>query len=117
LTPRTVALAFSGSIWLTTGHPLFPGILASGVLAAAAAFLAQHYGASVMLLALLLGMAMNFLSDEGGCVPGIEFTARTLLRWASRCWACVALVSCRGRGGTRYQDAVARAGQYRIQTS
>jgi hypothetical protein len=65
---------------LTTGHPLFPGILASGVLAAAAAFLAQHYGAPVMLLALLLGMAMNFLSDEGGCVPGIEFTARTLLR-------------------------------------
>jgi uncharacterized integral membrane protein (TIGR00698 family) len=50
------------------------------VLAAAAAFLAQHYGAPVMLLALLLGMAMNFLSDEGACVPGIEFTARTLLR-------------------------------------
>ena len=33
-----------------------------------------------MLLALLLGMAMNFLSDEGACVPGIEFTARTVLR-------------------------------------
>jgi uncharacterized integral membrane protein (TIGR00698 family) len=49
-------------------------------LAAAAAFLSQHYGAPVMLLALLLGMAMNFLSDEGACVPGIEFTARTVLR-------------------------------------
>jgi uncharacterized integral membrane protein (TIGR00698 family) len=59
---------------------LFPGILASAVLAAAAAFLSQHYGAPVMLLALLLGMAMNFLSDEGACVPGIEFTARTVLR-------------------------------------
>jgi uncharacterized integral membrane protein (TIGR00698 family) len=80
LTPRTVALGFPGSVWLTTGRTLFPGILASGVLAAAAAFLAQHYGAPVMLLALLLGMAMNFLSDEGACVPGIEFTARTLLR-------------------------------------
>ena len=80
MTPRTVALAFPGSVWLTTGGTLFPGILASGVLAAAAAFLAQHYGAPVMLLALLLGMAMNFLSGEGACVPGIEFTARTLLR-------------------------------------
>jgi uncharacterized integral membrane protein (TIGR00698 family) len=80
LTPRTVALAFPGPVWLTTGRTLFPGVLASGVLAVAAAFLAQHYGAPVMLLALLLGMAMNFLSDEGACVPGIEFTARTLLR-------------------------------------
>ena len=80
MSPRAVALAFPGSVWLTTGRTLFPGIVASGVLAAAAAFLAQHYGAPVMLLALLLGMAMNFLSDEGACVPGIEFTARTLLR-------------------------------------
>jgi uncharacterized integral membrane protein (TIGR00698 family) len=80
MTPRAVALAVSDSVWLTTGRTLFPGILASGVLATAAAFLAQHYGAPVMLLALLLGMAMNFLSDEGACVPGIEFTARTLLR-------------------------------------
>jgi uncharacterized integral membrane protein (TIGR00698 family) len=78
LTPGTVALAFPA--WLITGRTLFPGIVASGVLAAAAAFLAQRYGAPVMLLALLLGMAMNFLSDEGVCVPGIEFTARTLLR-------------------------------------
>ncbi len=65
---------------MTTGRALFPGILASAVLAAAAAFLSQHYGAPVMLLALLLGMAMNFLSDESACVPGIEFTARTVLR-------------------------------------
>jgi uncharacterized membrane protein YadS len=70
----------SGAAWLTTGRALFPGILASAVLAAAAAFLSQHYSAPVMLLALLLGMAMNFLSDEGACVPGIEFTARMVLR-------------------------------------
>jgi uncharacterized integral membrane protein (TIGR00698 family) len=50
------------------------------VLAAAAAFLSQHYGAPVMLMALLLGMAMNFLSADGACVPGIEFAARTVLR-------------------------------------
>ena len=33
-----------------------------------------------MLFALLLGMAMNFLSGEGPCAPGIEFTARQVLR-------------------------------------
>ena len=37
-------------------------------------------GAPVMLFALLLGMAMNFLSGEGKCAPGIAFTARELLR-------------------------------------
>jgi len=59
---------------------LLPGVLACAVVAAAAGFLSQHYGAPVMLFALLLGMAMNFLSGEGVCQPGIEFTARTVLR-------------------------------------
>jgi len=59
---------------------LFPGVLACGVVAAAATFLSEHYGAPVMLFALLLGLAMNFLSGEGACKPGIEFTAKQLLR-------------------------------------
>jgi uncharacterized integral membrane protein (TIGR00698 family) len=59
---------------------LFPGILACGVVAAAATFLSQHYHAPVMLFALLLGLAMNFLSADGPCAPGIEFTARQVLR-------------------------------------
>src|SRR5687768_12239149 len=59
---------------------LFPGVLACVVVAAAATFLSEHYGAPVMLFALLLGMAMNFLSAEGPCAAGIEFTARHLLR-------------------------------------
>ena len=60
---------------------LFPGVLACAVVAAAATFLSQHYGAPVMLFALLLGMAIGFLSGEGPCGPGIEFTARQVLRW------------------------------------
>jgi uncharacterized integral membrane protein (TIGR00698 family) len=59
---------------------LFPGVLACGVVAAAATFLSQHYGAPVMLFALLLGMAMNFLSSDGPCAPGIGFTGREVLR-------------------------------------
>ena len=76
----TIPVISSGATWLSMGQALAPGLLASGVLAIAAAFLSQHYGAPVMLLALLLGMAMNFLSSEGRCVPGIEFTVRTVLR-------------------------------------
>ena len=59
---------------------LAPGFLTSAMVAAAATFLSEHYGAPVMLFALLLGMALNFLSAEGQCKPGIEFTARSVLR-------------------------------------
>lgn len=57
-----------------------PGVLACAVVAAAAAFLGGHYGAPVLLFALLLGLAMNFLAADGPCAAGIEFTARTVLR-------------------------------------
>jgi len=66
--------------WPSRGRVLFPGVLACSVVAAAATFLSQHYGAPVMLFALLLGMAMNFLATDGPCAPGIEFTARQVLR-------------------------------------
>ena len=91
-----------GTLTLSTGRvrvqmrTLFPGVLACAVVAAAASFLAEHYGAPVMLFALLLGLAMNFLYDSGpratvspgeagstrdaACKPGIEFTSRQLLR-------------------------------------
>ena len=59
---------------------LFPGLLACAVVAAAATFLSEHYGAPVMLFALLLGMAMNFLSADGPCAAGIGFTGREVLR-------------------------------------
>ena len=59
---------------------LAPGITVSVVVAVAASFLSEHYRAPVMLFALLLGMAVNFLSDDGKCKPGIEFTSRELLR-------------------------------------
>ena len=59
---------------------LAPGFVVSLIVAAAASFLSEHYGAPVMLFALLLGMALNFLAGEGTCKAGIEFTARTVLR-------------------------------------
>lgn len=68
------------SAWPSQGRLLFPGMLACCVVAAAAMFLSQHYGAPVMLFALLLGMAMNFLSVDSPCKPGVEFAARQVLR-------------------------------------
>ena len=76
-----MATALSMTALPARSRELFPGVLACGVVAAAATFLSQHYGAPVMLFALMLGMAMNFLSAEGPCKPGIEFTSRQVLRW------------------------------------
>ncbi|MEO1460405.1 MAG: putative sulfate exporter family transporter, partial [Pseudomonadota bacterium] len=61
-------------------HALGPGILVSVVVGIAAQFLSEHYGAPAMLMALLLGIAFHFLAEEGRCVAGIEFTAKTVLR-------------------------------------
>ncbi|MEO0496172.1 MAG: putative sulfate exporter family transporter [Pseudomonadota bacterium] len=50
------------------------------VTALAATFLSEHYGAPAMLMALLLGMTLHFLIDDDRARPGIEFSARSLLR-------------------------------------
>ncbi|MHA6966057.1 YeiH family protein [Zobellella denitrificans] len=58
----------------------FPGVCVAVTIGIAASFLSQQYGAPAMLMALLLGLAFNFLSQEQHCVPGLEFSAKTLLR-------------------------------------
>lgn len=59
---------------------VYPGLAAAGIAGLAASWLSQHYGAPVMLFALLLGMAFHFLHEEGRCVPGIEFASKAVLR-------------------------------------
>ncbi len=59
---------------------LFPGVIVALIVAVTAQFLAEHYGTPAMLLALLLGIALGFLGEEGKTVPGVQFSARTLLR-------------------------------------
>lgn len=49
-------------------------------MAIAAMFLSVHYGASAMLFALLLGMALNFLTEEGQCRQGIQVASSHVLR-------------------------------------
>ncbi|WP_299844477.1 putative sulfate exporter family transporter [uncultured Paracoccus sp.] len=66
---------------IETLKPYFPGFAISVLVAVSAQFLSDHYGAPAMLLALLLGLALNFLAEEGTrTAPGIGFTARTVLR-------------------------------------
>ena len=60
--------------------PLLPGLAISAVVAVAAMFLSEHYGAPVMLFALLLGMALNFLSEDGRCQAGLDVMAKQVLR-------------------------------------
>jgi uncharacterized integral membrane protein (TIGR00698 family) len=50
------------------------------VIGITAQFLSDHYNSPAMLLALLLGIVFHFLTEEGRCVVGINFTARTVLR-------------------------------------
>lgn len=58
----------------------WPGLAVTGATAIAAQFLSDHYGAPAMLMALLLGIALHFLSEEGRCVPGIDLSAKKVLR-------------------------------------
>jgi uncharacterized integral membrane protein (TIGR00698 family) len=59
---------------------LAPGLAVAATVAVAAMFLSEHYGASAMLFALLLGMSLNFLSEEGRCVAGIKLGSKAVLR-------------------------------------
>ena len=58
----------------------YPGFISAAMVGLAATFLARNYNAPVMLFALLIGMAFNFLHEDGRCKQGIDFASRTVLR-------------------------------------
>lgn len=76
----TVAWVASGAALRDAVRTSSAGAVATVVVALAATYLAEHYHAPVMLFALLLGMALNTLASEPRYAPGIDFSARTLLR-------------------------------------
>ncbi len=59
---------------------LIPGLLVTALVAMAAAFLGSHYKGSMLLFALLLGLALHFISDDKRCAAGIQFASSTVLR-------------------------------------
>lgn len=58
-----------------------PGILICTVIALSATFLSEHYGGPQLLYALLIGLSLHFLSQQAGNFVGINFCARTVLRF------------------------------------
>ena len=58
-----------------------PGVAISGLGTLAAGFLSDHYGAPLTLMALLIGLGLNFLSADARLTPGLALASRSLLRW------------------------------------
>jgi uncharacterized integral membrane protein (TIGR00698 family) len=59
---------------------LAPGLAAALTVAAAANFVAIAYGGPVMLMALLIGLALNFLSASPAAQPGLRAASKPVLQ-------------------------------------
>ncbi len=65
---------------LETGKSLLPGLSVAVLVAMAAQFLSEHYGAPAMLMAILIGLAFHFLSDDPRTAAGLAFASKVVLR-------------------------------------
>ena len=63
---------------------LLPGFMLCAVIAISATFVSEHYGGPQFLYALLIGIAFHFLSDSEKCIPGIEASAKKLVRFGKK---------------------------------
>lgn len=75
------ALPFSHAAvkqWLAL---IMPGFMLCLVVGMAGKFVSEHYGGPTILYALLMGMSLNYLSQEGRCMAGIQFAAKSVLRF------------------------------------
>lgn len=59
---------------------LMPGVIACIIVALAAQFVSDHYGAPVMLVALFLGMSFHFMSCEQSTKDGVQYVSRAILK-------------------------------------
>jgi uncharacterized integral membrane protein (TIGR00698 family) len=62
-------------------QPYFPGLAACAAGAAAAAWLSERYGFPIILLGLLVGLSLNFVSSDPRTHWGLDFASRTFLRF------------------------------------
>jgi uncharacterized integral membrane protein (TIGR00698 family) len=65
----------------STWRATVPGLLVALLGTLAAGFISDRYGAPLTLMALLIGLALNFLSSDARLTPGLAFASRSLLRW------------------------------------
>lgn len=64
----------------TWAHTNWRGLACTLTIGAAALFISEHYGGPQVLYAMLIGMALHFLSDEPTAKPGIFFSSKVLLQ-------------------------------------
>lgn len=58
----------------------FPGVLVTAIAALAAGWLADHYAAPIVLMGLLIGLALSFLSQDRRTHAGLDLMSQTALR-------------------------------------
>jgi len=58
-----------------------PGLAMAGIASLGAAYLSEHYGAPLMLMGLLIGLALNFMNADVRLHPGLGFASKSFLRW------------------------------------
>ena len=58
-----------------------PGLVVAILATMAAGFVSDHYGAPLTLMALLIGLSLNFLSADRRMTAGLGTASRSLLRW------------------------------------
>jgi uncharacterized integral membrane protein (TIGR00698 family) len=58
-----------------------PGLFVTLIAALAAAWLSEHYGAPLMLMGLLIGLAFNFANGDARLHAGLGLASKSLLRW------------------------------------
>lgn len=58
-----------------------PGLVFVMVVAFAALWLSDQYGAPAILMGLLIGLALNFVNRDERLAAGLDFSSQTLLRW------------------------------------
>ncbi len=66
--------------WLQDGREILPGLIIATVIAIAARYISEHQGGPVMLYALLIGMAVHSIYEDGSCQIGLIFAAKKILR-------------------------------------
>jgi len=65
---------------LKTTQKIIPGLLVCLVIAMSTSFLSANYGGPQLLYALLIGLSLHFLYSNEMVRPGIDFSAKTVLR-------------------------------------
>ncbi len=70
----------SGSAREPERDSLWPGLMICGVGSGAAAWLSDHYGFPIILLGLLIGLSLNFVTRDPKTTRGLDFASRTCLR-------------------------------------